>query len=182
MKIPRIVRLGFEIWGYIAFAGLALILSLIVWQWLGPAKTAEASSQRTRVLLNWSGLGEERLQSVLHTYESALSGVEGDYAQAYAFKITEIPPDFLSRDTGAFDSPWQAFPLSNPILEDAFSLATGIRQSEGQSWIPEPSTITSPRFRAMFHKLTFYSTHAEYVGLFLLDTQERILYYFENKI
>lgn len=137
--------------------------------------------KEARVLLNWSGVGAAKLSSVVNKHDSGKHGLEGDFAKAHAFQLTEIPADLFT-EKGAAPSDWRTLPIKDEVLSDALRLAVGMRDSDSVDWIPKQADLSSPRYRAHFHEVTFYSTHCEYVLVFIIDTEKKILYALEHKI
>ncbi len=137
--------------------------------------------KEVRVLLNWSGVGAAKLSSVVNKHDSGKHGLEGDFAKAHAFQLTDIPAD-LFVEKGAAVSDWRVFPIQDEVLSGALHLAIGMRDSDSVMWIPKAADLTSPRYRVHFHELTFYSTHCEYVRVFIIDTEKKILYTLERKV
>ncbi len=140
-----------------------------------------APGKEARVLLNWSGVGAAKLSSVINRYDSGKHGLGGDFAKAHAFQLTDIPPALFA-EKGAAAPDWRTFPIKDEVLSGALCLAIGIRTSDSVNWIPKQADLISPRYRVHFHEVTFYSTHCEYVLIFIIDTEKKILYALEHKI
>ena len=98
--LPLLKRLLIA-WGLVCVVGVLVIGGFIMYQ-IGPNykdKINTASKQDVRFVLNWCQLGENRIEEVIHSYESA----EG-YLDAYAIKISHVDSTELTQ--GKYGNGW----------------------------------------------------------------------------
>lgn len=120
----RIKRIGINalaIWGGVSLGGIILILGYLAYSTTIGNKTVENKATRSdvRFVLNWCGLGDQRIEKVTNSYESSRS-FTGDYLDAYAIDISEVTLDELKNKNGFYrlDSLPQ-------VLNDAVKMASG---------------------------------------------------------
>ena len=91
------------IWGGISLIGLILILSYFAYSTTIGNKTVEnkATKSDVRFVLNWCGLGDDRIEKVTNSYESGRS-FTGDYLDAYAIDISKVTIDELKNKKGFY--------------------------------------------------------------------------------
>ena len=96
----KLLKIGSQI--LLIWGGVSLISVLLLIGYLGYSITLgntnsenSASKSDVRFVLNWSELGDERIEKVIKSYESA-RWFTGDHLDAYAIKITDISISELS--------------------------------------------------------------------------------------
>ncbi|ESP94690.1 hypothetical protein N483_09120 [Pseudoalteromonas luteoviolacea NCIMB 1944] len=168
----------FEIWGYVSAIIVFGFAISVFWHFEKPEKIDKATFAEVRVSLNWSNLGEDSFERVLHSYESPTLSIDGDFAKAYAIKLSKIPTGIID---GAFTS-WKELPLNSEILNNALELAMAAGNPNVKNWLPKKGELISPRYLVNFNRLTYYGHYTEYVSAFIIDRQDKILYHLEHKI
>ncbi|WP_396159309.1 hypothetical protein [Flavobacterium sp.] len=120
-KIKRIGKNALAIWGGISLIGIILILGYLAYSMTIGNKTVEneATKSDVRFVLNWCGLGDQRIEKVTNSYETGRS-FTGDYLDAYAIDISEVKQEELKNKNGFYrlDSLPQ-------VLNDAVKMASG---------------------------------------------------------
>lgn len=120
-NIKRIGKNALAIWGGISLIGIILILGYFAYSMTIGNKNVknEATKSDVRFVLNWCGLGDQRIKKVTNSYQSAHS-FTGDYLDAYAIDISEVTEDELKNKNGFYrlDSLPQ-------VLNDAVKMASG---------------------------------------------------------
>jgi hypothetical protein len=96
-RIWKIVRGIVFVWGCFSLVAALVLGLLALYKMLhsGRTKVDVASKDDVRYVLNWSGLGDNRIQKVLHSYVSPRS-FTGDYLDAYAIQISHVDTSELS--------------------------------------------------------------------------------------
>jgi len=88
----KYLKMLFVVWGVIT-AGLAcvlLVFFLYAHFFRGKTHHNTATANDVRFVFNWTQLGEENIQSVLHSSQSTRS-LTGDHVDAYAIQAKAIP-------------------------------------------------------------------------------------------
>src|SRR4051812_11740154 len=90
-RIWKVVRGVVFVWGCVSLLGAVVLGAFLAYQ-IGPGnhtRVDSVSATDVRFVLNWCGLGAERIQKVLHSYVSRRS-FTGDHLDAYAIKISHV--------------------------------------------------------------------------------------------
>lgn len=120
-KVKRIGKNILAIWGGISLIGIILFLGYLAYSMIIGNKTVEneATKSDVRFVLNWCGLGDQRIEKVTNSYESGRS-FTGDYLDAYGIEISNVTLDELKNKNGFYrlDSLPQ-------VLNDAVKMTNG---------------------------------------------------------
>lgn len=118
-RIYKIGKNALAIWGGISLIGIILILGYLAYSTSIGNKTVvnKATTSDVRFVLNWCGLGDQRIEKVLNSYESGRS-FTGDYLDAYAIEISNVTELELKNDKG-----WHRLDNLPKVLNDAVELA-----------------------------------------------------------
>ena len=86
-------------WGIVCLVGLVVIVGTVcsLIDMGNTAISGAATKQDVRFVLNGCRLGDERIEEVVHSYQSARS-FTGDHLDAYAIKISHVNATELVRD------------------------------------------------------------------------------------
>jgi hypothetical protein len=71
-KTLDFLKTFFAVWGVISFLGVLIISGAIIWK-AGPVnreKVDKVTKKDVGYILNWSGLGADRIIDVIHSYKS----------------------------------------------------------------------------------------------------------------
>ncbi|MFY8189130.1 MAG: hypothetical protein ACOVLC_14400 [Flavobacterium sp.] len=102
-KTKRIAKNALALWGAISLIGITLILGYLAYSMTIGNKTIEneATKSDVRFVLNWCGLGDQRIEKVAHSYKSGQS-FTGDYFDAYAIDINKVSHEELKNEKGFY--------------------------------------------------------------------------------
>ncbi|MDJ1506236.1 hypothetical protein [Xanthocytophaga agilis] len=97
-KMVKVSRLLLTIWGGISLIGVIVIGCYVIYSMTLGNRDVEGKATKSdvRFVLNWCGLGDERIEKVLNSYNSAHS-FTGDHLDVYEIKITNITVDELTK-------------------------------------------------------------------------------------
>ncbi len=120
-NIKRIGKNILAICGGISLIGIILLLGYLAYSMTIGNKNVEneATKSDVRFVLNWCGLGDQRIEKVTNSYASG-SSFTGDYLDAYAIDISKVTLDELKNKNGFYrlDSLPQ-------VLNDAVKMTIG---------------------------------------------------------
>jgi cytoskeletal protein RodZ len=94
------------VWGAVSFVGVLIVGVMVARRFNDPdsilgssntSSSARASKEDVRFVLNWCRLGDDRIEEVVHSYESARS-FTGDHLDAHAIRISRVTTDELKQD------------------------------------------------------------------------------------
>jgi len=175
-----ILKSIFVAWGFISFIGAAAIGAYVAYQ-AGPGNTDainSANKQDVRFVLNWCRLGDERIEAVIHSYQSARS-FSGDHLDAYAIKISHIDPAELKKDE--YGSGWFRCDQAEGVLKDSIDYLGGWLDDENISWFPRLDEIKSEEFYVYPWSIYFHGIRPTAVELVFLRPKDKMLYYISTK-
>ena len=99
IKLPKLktfFKKVFFVWGIICAIGLVLLIVKTTAQLTPREKINEATNEDVEFVLNWTGLGSDRIQEVNNSYSSLMS-FTGDHLEAYAIKISGLSLEELNK-------------------------------------------------------------------------------------
>ena len=114
------------IWGALSLAGVVGVgLSASYRYGRGNRDQVDsASAGDVGFVLNWCGLGADRIAEVVHSYVSARS-ITGDHLDAYAIRISRIDPTELTPPSMPSASQWYPGDQLPPVVSDAVDFVGG---------------------------------------------------------
>ena len=169
------------IWGGISLVGTIILIGYFLFLFtLGNKNIVnKATKSDVRYVLNWCNLGDQRIDKVIHSYQSARS-FTGDHLDAYAIKITNITIDELSKvDRFGIDK-WYRGDQLPQILDEAVTFA-GDWQSE-IPWFPKDSTIKTDKFYVYPWSIYCHGIRPSAIELIILKPDEKIVYFISTKM
>jgi hypothetical protein len=177
----KLLKIGSQI--LLIWGGVSLISVLLLIGYLGYSITLgntnsenSASKSDVRFVLNWSELGDERIEKVIKSYESA-RWFTGDHLDAYAIKITDISiSELSSTQTGK----WYQVDSLPEILDDAVSLI-GEWQYE-IPWFPSEEKLRNDEFYVYPWSIYCHGVKPSSVQLIFLKPDEKMVYYISVKM
>lgn len=133
------------VWGAVTLLGTIALAALVAYQ-LGPGnrdKDDSASIRDVRFVLNWCGLGDQRIQKVLHSHVSGRS-FTGDYLDAYAIKISHVDLAELTTTAGDQRRRWYRGDQLPQVVDDAVDFIGGCLNQ--LPWFPRGRELRSSEF------------------------------------
>ncbi len=167
----------FAIWGGISLTGIILFAGYFFYSLTFGNKTIEdkATKSDVRFVLNWSGLGEQRIEKVIHSYKSARS-LTGDYLDAYAIKITNVANKELTVENG-----WYRLDSLPVPVNDAVNFAYQFFQNE-ISWFPELQYLKKKKAYVYPAYIRYHGTGVYATQLIFAIPTEKMVYYVGVKV
>jgi hypothetical protein len=179
-RIWKIVRGVVFIWGVVSLAGAIGVTALLVYQ-LGPGnrdKDDSASVRDVRFVLNWCGLGDQRIEKVLHSHVSSRS-FTGDHLDAYAIKISHVD---LAELPLAADEPhrrWYRGDQLPQVLDETLHLVGGSLHE--LPWFPREAELRSADFYIYPWGIQLHGTQASAAELVFVRPSDGMVFYFGCK-
>ncbi len=166
-------------WG-IFCAGCLVVLAIAIAYQFGPGKvsTKTASSHDVRHVLNWSELGAERTEEVLHSYIAA-SSFSGDSLEAHAIRISHVDEAELKQK--AHGGGWFRGDTLTGVLADAMDfVGEGFPPAE-IPWFPKESELRSAEFFVYPWSIYYHGTRPTAVKLIFIQPKKKIVFYLAAK-
>lgn len=175
-KIKRIGTNALAIWGGISLIGIILILGYLVYSMTIGNKNIENEATKSDVsfVLNWCGLGEQRIEKVTNSYESSRS-FTGNYLDAYAIDISEVTLDELKNKNGFYrlDSLPQ-------VLNDAVKMISGWQHEI--PWFPRLEDLKKEDIYVYPWSIYCNGIKPSGAELIFVVPKDKKVYYFGTKI
>lgn len=134
-----------------------------------------ASPHDVRFVLNWCGLGDDRIERVVHSHASSRD-ITGDYLDAYAIKISRLDLSEITSKTNDIDSRWYRGDQLPPVLDDAVKF-TG--ECEGEvRWFPAEAELRSADIYVYPWNIKYYGVTPSAAKLIFIRPADKMVFYF----
>jgi hypothetical protein len=174
-RIWRAIRVIVFVWGCVSLLGVLAIAGFLAWQ-LGPASRTRddsASIRDVRFVLNWCGLGDQRIQSIAHSHVSGRS-FTGDYLDAFAIRVSHVDASEL---TAPHDSSggWYRGDQLPQALGEALDFISGWRSEI--PWFPREEELRSSDFYVYSWEIVLHGTRPTATQLILVRPSDKMVFY-----
>jgi hypothetical protein len=179
MNKQKILKLGgtlLKIWGGISLIGLIGIGGFLLFS-LGPGNKTEinqATKSDVRFVLNWCGLGDNRIEEVLNSQVSARS-FTGDHLDAYQIRISHVTIDELTRQQEHRLKTWYRCDSLPQILDGAVELVCGWQHEI--DWFPIEKEIRTTNFYVYPWKISSHGISPDAAQLIFVEPRTNMIYY-----
>lgn len=174
-------------WFLVIWGGFALIAVLVIGGFLAYQfgygnrnKIDSVSSQDVRFVLNWCGLGENRIDKVVHSYVSSRS-LTGDHLDAYAIKITHLDVKELAAGKDDFEGHWYQGVRLPKVLDDSIAFAGSFLGNGEIPWFPNEKDLRSSDFYIYPVTIYCHGVRPTAVEIIFVKPSEKMVYYFSGK-
>ena len=173
-RIWKFVRGAVFVWGCVSLIGAIALAGLIGYQ-IGPGnRTREdsASIRDVRFVLNWCGLGDQRIQKVLHSHVSGRS-FTGDHLDAYAIQISHVE---LAELTASDERRrWYRGDQLPQVLDDTVGFVGGWLHEV--PWFPRESQLRSSEFFIYSWGIRLHGTRPSAAELIFVRPADNMVFY-----
>lgn len=178
-RILAIARRCLLIWGALSLVGVVVIAGVAAFQ-LSPGnpKTDSASPHDVRFVLNGCGLGDQRIEKVIHSHVSSRS-FTGDHLDAYAIKISHIELAEITKETNDFRGRWYRGDQLPKVLDDAVGFAGGWLHE--LPWFPSEAEFRSSEFYVYPWSIYCHGVRPSAAELIFIRPSDRMVFYFGCK-
>jgi hypothetical protein len=179
-RIIKIAKWLLLAWGGVSLVGLAALVAYVAYQ-LGPGnrdKTDSASPHDVRFVLNWCGLGDERIERVLHSHVSARS-FTGDHLDAFAIKISRVEIAELASETNDLTGRWYRGDQLPQVLDEAVKFVSGWQHEI--PWFPTESELRSSEFYIYPWSIYCHGVSPSAAELIFVRPSDKMVFYFGGK-
>ena len=143
---PMRPQLRRTVWNVLAMWGIASLLAVIAVAGFlaysfasNKPRLDRATTRDVRFVLNWPGLGDDRIERVLHSYESTLH-VNGDHFIAYEIRVTSLTVSELSSERGR----WVRGDRMDALMKDAVQFVT--EAGHEAPWLPSAAELSTNKY------------------------------------
>jgi hypothetical protein len=166
------------LWGTICLIGCAFLAYSAT---LGNrAKRDAVTKKDVRFVLNHCGLGAERIEEVLHSYQSSRA-FTGDHEDLYAIRISHVTVQELEVSQTAGNLRWYRGDSLPEIVDKAVSFA-GSTHASDTSWFPTEPEIRSSEMYVFCWRVDFVGTNPSNAQLIFARPRDRMIFYYSGSI
>ena len=180
-KFFEISRRLLTIWGGISLVGVIIIVTYLLYSMtVGNANVEDnATKSDVRFVLNWCGLGDQRIEKVMKSYTSARS-FTGDHLDAYAIKITNVTVDELVNKSANQIGQWYRADSLPQILDEAVTFIGGWQHET--PWFPKEDSIRTKDFYVYPWSIYCHGVTPTATELIFVKPKEKMVYYVSAKM
>jgi len=154
---------------------LGLIAYLVFFFTVGnTTEDDKADIDDVRFVLNWCDLGDERIESVLHSRVSARA--MGDHFDAYAIKILNVTIDEIENPQSRRVK-WTPGSDLNGVLHEAVKFASGWVDFENLSWFPSEKLLFSKEIYVYPWSIRMGGYDVVSAKLIFINPSKKMVYY-----
>ena len=177
----RICRLLLTIWGGISLLGTIIIIGYLFFGiTIGNTnKEDKASKSDVIFVLNWCGLGGQRIDQVLRSYTSARS-FTSDHLDAYAIKITNVTLDELTNKNEFRSGQWYSMDSLPPILNEAVTFVS--HREKEIPWFPTECSLRTTDFFVYPWSIYCHGVSPISAQLIFIKPADKTVYYISVKM
>ena len=173
MKLGSIIKWLLLVWCAISALGVIIIVGLIAYSMtIGNRDVnSKADKKDVRFVLNWCNLGDERIKTVIHSYQSSRS-FTGDHLDAYSIGITHVDNAELESDD------WQRVDQAAGVHKEAIDFMSAWLGDE-IPWFPEIDDIRSDRYYIYLWGIEFHGSRPDAASIILVRPEDNMVFYFD---
>ncbi len=136
---PRVRNL-LAFWGALSLVLLtvAVLASAYFFSISGKPRDGRATKHDVRFVLNWPGLGEERIEAVVQSHESSVH-FSGDHFTAYAIRMTTLSESELTSSRR-----WVRGDRTDALMAEAIRFVTEARHEA--PWLPTAEEFLTEKY------------------------------------
>lgn len=175
-KIWPALKWILTVWGALSAIAVGAVLISMRSSLTDSDETASISD--VRFVLNWSGLGDHRIQEVTHSFISARS-LTGDHLDAHAIKISNIDEGELTKDE--FGRGWYRCDSTEGLLSDAIDFAGGWIGNKRIPWFPSREKIESEDMYVYLWSIYCQGTRPTAVEIIFIEPKTKMVYFMSSK-
>jgi len=179
----KIIKWFLIVWGAITFIATLFIGGCLFHSaTLGNRPTNKlASKHDVRFVLNWCSLGADRIEKVVHSYESARS-FTGDHLDGHAIRVTHLDASELVYDEGKGGGGWYRGDALSGVAKDAVDFAAMWLGREEMSWFPTIDEIRSSEMYVYIWNVKYSGTRPNGTQIIFANPTTKMIYYFSAKM
>ncbi|MCS7063658.1 MAG: hypothetical protein NZM04_06395 [Methylacidiphilales bacterium] len=164
------------VWGVISGIGAICLAGVIAYNF-GPGNVSKsdfATANDVRHILNWCELGDDRIEEVVHSYQSARS-LTGDHLDAYAIRITHL--EIEERSKKDWGRGWYRCDQVEGVLKDAIEFISGWLHNDKIPWFLTSEEIRSDEVYVYPRSTYSFGTRPISARLIFVRPRDRMLFY-----
>jgi hypothetical protein len=180
-KIWPVFRWIFVAWGALTLLGTLIFGCIIGYSLISNSQSSgkTASKRDVRYVLNWCGLGDQRIEEVMHSYVSSRS-FTGDHLDAHAIRISHVDLSELTRKDDS-QKIWYRCDQVDGLMEDTLVFVRGWLGAE-IPWFPSYEELRSGDMYVYPWSIYTHGTKPSAVELIFIRPKDNMIFYFGCKM
>jgi hypothetical protein len=140
MRIGQTARNVLAVWGAVCLLALAGAASMLAYSLTIGARPRDdqATARDVRFVLNWTELGDERIEAVVRSRESRVH-INGDHFAAYAIRVRT-----LSEGELASNGQWVRGDRADALMAEAIRFVA--MAGDQAPWLPTPDELLTDKY------------------------------------
>lgn len=170
------------IWGGISGILLIIAVAYVAYSFtIGDTDRYDtATNKDVRFVLNWCELGDQRIASVLHSYQSSRS-LTGDHLDVYAIKITRVSLNELEKPSHNHIK-WTRGDNLSGVLKQGVELISSFSDLDKLKWFPSLSKLSSDKIYVNPWLIELHGERPIAAQIIFVNPTDKIVYYASVKI
>lgn len=171
------------IWGALSLCGVIALGAYVTYWWRASNREQidSASASDVAYVLNWCGLGADRIDNVTRSYVSARSPT-GDHLDAYAIRVSRIEAAELTARDRRSPGEWYRGDRLPPVVSDALGFIAGSLDDDKVAWFPREAELRSENVFVYPWAIRFHGITPTAVDLIFARPLDHMIFYFSEKI
>lgn len=172
-KVVQVLKWILIVWGAFSAIGAITLGGFLVYSFSVGNRdmTGNAENEDVRFVLNWCGLGDERIKEVIESYQSSRS-LTGDHRDAYAIKVSHVDESELQTED------WQRGDQATGVYNEAIGFMA-MWLGDEIPWFPEIEEIKSDRYYIYLWRVGFQGRRPDSTSLILVRPEDSMLFHFD---
>ncbi len=139
-QLRRIVWNVLAMWGIASLLAVIAVAGFLAYSFASnKPRLDRATTRDVRFVLNWPGLGDDRIERVVHSYESTVH-LNGDHFIAYEVRVTSLTVSELSSEHGR----WVRGDRMDALMKDAVQFVTEAWHEA--PWLPSAAELSTDKY------------------------------------
>ena len=170
------------VWGGVSGILLIIAVSYLAYGFtIGNKDRLDSASKKdVRFVLNWCELGDKRIESVLHSYQSARS-LTGDHLDAYAIKIANVSLSELEKPSHDYVK-WTRGDKLAGVLKQGVELISSFADLDKLKWFPNLEQLSSDKIYVNSWLIEMHGERPTAAQIIFVNPADKVVYYASVKI
>lgn len=164
------------VWGGLSLVGVIIIAFFFFYstEINNEPLVDKATREDVRFVLNWCGLGDQRIEKVLKSYVSPRS-FTGDHLDAYSIKITDVTINELITNTDNRPGEWYRMDSLPTVLNEAVTFVGGWQHET--PWFPTEEELRKKNIYVYPWSIYCHGVTPSAAELIFVNPKDKIVYY-----
>jgi hypothetical protein len=168
-RFSSAVRNVLAAWGAVSLLVVAAAAAFAAYSFVANKPRHDRATKRdVRFVLNWPGLGDDRIETVVRSYESAVH-FTGDHFTAYAIRVTSLSASELSAEKR-----WVRGDRADALMREAVQFVT--EAGHEAPWFPSAGELLTDKY-SIWRERVEVGERVSAASLIFARPSDRMLFY-----